>query len=94
MPSSARQWTFVADGTIRARGKCMDVAWGSAANGAVVQLVACCDNPAQVFVLNAAGELVNPTSGKCVSVNDASTHDGSQLSMWSCTGGSHQRWRR
>jgi streptogrisin C len=92
--SPAQIWTFAADGTLRAFGKCMDVAWGSRDNGAVIQLANCSGNPAQQFVLNGAGDLVNPQSDKCVDVKDRNTDNGVRLQQWDCTGGANQKWRR
>ena len=48
----------------------MDVAWGSTANGAAIQIANCSGNPAQQFVLSAAGDLVNPQANKCVDIAD------------------------
>jgi len=90
----AQQWTFPADGTVRAMGKCMDVAWGSRDNGAIIQIVGCNGNPAQQFRLTAAGDLVNPQSGRCVDVSNWGTANGSRLLQWDCHGGSNQKWRR
>jgi hypothetical protein len=90
----AQSWTFGADGTIRAFGRCMDVAWGSRDNGAVIQLANCSGNPAQQFVLNRAGDLVNPQSNKCVDVKDRNTDNGARLIQWDCNGGPNQKWRR
>ncbi len=73
-------------------GKCMDVAWGSTANGATIQLVACNGNPAQRFVLTAAGDLVNPQANKCVDIKDWNASSGARLHTWECTGGSNQKW--
>ena len=42
--TDAQRWTFPGDGTVRALGKCMDVAGGSTANGANIQLVTCNGN--------------------------------------------------
>ncbi|GAA3458287.1 streptogrisin C [Saccharothrix longispora] len=45
--TNAQNWTFPGDGTVRAFGLCMDVAWGSRDNGAAIQLARCSGNPAQ-----------------------------------------------
>ncbi|MEV7661354.1 family 16 glycosylhydrolase [Paenarthrobacter sp. NPDC089316] len=91
--ASSEQWTF-AGGTFRSLGKCMDVAWGSTANGARIQLATCNGNPAQQFVLNAAGDLVNPQANKCVDVADWASANGSRLQLWDCAGSANQKWRR
>jgi hypothetical protein len=86
------KWQFMSDGTVRAMGKCMDVAWGSSANGAVIQLANCSGNPAQQFRLNSAHDLVNPQADKCVDVKDESTGNGTRLQLWSCNGQDNQKW--
>jgi beta-glucanase (GH16 family) len=91
--TGAQQWRFEGDGTVRALGKCMDVANGSTANGAVIQLVNCNGNAAQKFVLNAAGDLVNPQSNRCVDAQGGGTANGTKLLQWDCHGGNNQKWR-
>ena len=72
--------------------KCMDVAAGSTANGAVVQLYTCNGTGAQQFTLNAAGDLVNPQSNKCVDIKDVNANDGAKLQLWDCAGTANQKW--
>ncbi|MFJ6197458.1 beta-1,3-glucanase family protein [Micromonospora sp. NPDC092111] len=87
-------WTFV-DGTLRIQNnKCMDVAWGSTANGAAIQIATCSGNPAQQFVLNGAGDLVNPQANKCVDIADWNPNNDAVLQLWDCNGGANQKWRR
>jgi streptogrisin C len=58
--TNAQSWTFTG-GTLKTQNNmCMEVAWGSTANGAVIQIARCTGNAAQQFVLSAAGDLVNP----------------------------------
>jgi streptogrisin C len=89
-----QQWTFVGDGTLRTNNMCMDVAWGSRDNGAAIQIVGCSGNPAQQFVLSAAGDLVNPQSNRCVDVSGWGTANHTPLIQWDCHGGANQKWRR
>lgn len=91
---TGQRWTTGSDGTIRALGKCMDVAWGSTVNGAVVQLASCNGGAAQQFVLNAAGDLVNPAANKCIDVKDWNSSNGGQLQLWDCAGTANQKWWR
>ena len=71
----------------------MDVAWGSTDNGAVIQIANCSGNPAQQFVLSAAGDLVNPQANKCVDVTDWNGNAGARLQLWECDGAANQKWR-
>ena len=91
--SGARmKWQFMSDGTVRAMGKCMDVAWGSTADGATIQLANCSGNPAQQFRLNSSHDLTNPQADKCVDVRNEGTANGARLQLWSCNGQDNQKW--
>ena len=87
-----QKWDFRPDGTIRSMGLCMDVAWGSAQNGAAIQLAVCSGNPAQQFRLNSSNDLVNPQANKCVDVKDQKTGNGTRLQLWDCNGQDNQKW--
>ncbi|MEU5822926.1 RICIN domain-containing protein [Streptomyces sp. NPDC047803] len=89
-----QKWDFRPDGTIRSMGLCMDVAWGSHDNGAVIQIAWCSGNPAQQFVLSADHDLVNPQANKCVDVKNAQTGGGARLQLWDCNGQDNQKWSR
>ncbi|GGM21794.1 family 16 glycosylhydrolase [Dactylosporangium sucinum] len=92
--TAAQQWTFNADGTLRAMGKCMDPAGAGSADGTPIQLVTCNGNPVQRFTLSAAGDLVNVSANKCVDIKDWNSANGAQLQLWTCGGGSNQKWSR
>ena len=84
-----------AGGTLRTQNNmCLDVAGGSTANGAVIQIAACSGNAAQQFVLSAAGDLVNPQANKCVDINGWNGNDGANLVLWDCAGTTNQKWHR
>ncbi|MDT5042115.1 MAG: streptogrisin [Actinoplanes sp.] len=94
--TGAQSWTFV-NGTLRTmESKCMDVAGGSTANGAVVQIARCTsNNPAQQWVFSGAGDLVNPQANKCLDIKDRNgNRDGAALQLWDCTGQADQKWHR
>ncbi|MEU0344974.1 RICIN domain-containing protein, partial [Streptomyces bobili] len=88
-----QKWVFNGDGTVRSLGMCMDVAWTSREDGAVIQLARCSGNPAQQFVMSTAGDLVNPQADKCVDVKDSATGNESKLQLWTCSGTPNQKWR-
>ncbi|MEV5894045.1 ricin-type beta-trefoil lectin domain protein [Nonomuraea fuscirosea] len=71
-------------------GKCMDVAGGSSADGAAVQLYTCNGTAAQQWTRPGDGTL--RALGKCLDVVDHGTADGSRLQLWSCTGAPNQQW--
>jgi hypothetical protein len=92
--ASSLRWVFYSDGTVRALGLCMDVAWGSTQNGAAIQLARCSGNRAQLFYLAGPGDLVNAQADKCVDVVEKSTANGTNLQLWTCSGTSNQKWRK
>jgi streptogrisin C len=52
----------------------------------VIQLANCSGNPAQQFVLSAAGDLVNPQASSFVDVKDFNSAAGTRLQLWDCAG--------
>ncbi|MFF1543783.1 ricin-type beta-trefoil lectin domain protein, partial [Streptomyces sp. NPDC058291] len=91
--SANQKWIFQSDGTVRALGLCMDVAWGSKDDGAVIQVANCSGNPAQQWVLSEYGDLVNPQANKCIDAKDNGTGNGTRLQLWTCSGTPNQKWR-
>ncbi len=71
-------------------GKCVDVAGGSSADGAAVQLYSCNGTAAQQWSRPGDGTL--RALGKCLDIKDRGTADGAQLQLWSCAGGANQQW--
>ena len=90
--TGAQSWQWYSDGSVRALGKCMDVAWGSVDAGAIIQIATCSGNPAQKFILSGAGDLVNPQANKCVDIVDHNQNSGAKLIQWTCTGNNNQKW--
>lgn len=90
--SGSQKWEVNADRTVRALGQCMEVAGGSSANGASIQLAPCDGGAGQRFDLNSAHDLVYLAARRCVDVTDKATGDGARLQLWTCNGGSHQKW--
>ncbi|WP_433368707.1 ricin-type beta-trefoil lectin domain protein [Streptosporangium sp. CA-115845] len=71
-------------------GKCVDVAGGSSADGAAVQLYTCNGTAAQQWTRPGDGTL--RALGKCLDVVDNGTANGSRLQLWTCFGGPNQQW--
>jgi hypothetical protein len=92
--TNAQQWTFDGGALKSQNNKCVDVAGGSTANLAAIQLYTCNGTGAQQFVLNSAGDLVNPQSGRCVDIDGWNSNDGAKLILWDCVGGANQKWRK
>jgi streptogrisin C len=91
--TAAQRWTFEG-GTLRAGGKCMDVAGANANNGTTVQLANCNGSRAQQFVLTGAGDLVSILADKCVDIAGWDPNNGGRLIIWPCHGGANQKWDR
>ena len=88
-------WSFGADGSVTALGRCMDVAWGSHDDGARLQATTCNGGAAQRFTLTSGSDLVNTDADKCVDVADANTADGAPLQQWTCEGSQNQKfWKQ
>ncbi|SNS90251.1 Beta-glucanase, GH16 family [Asanoa hainanensis] len=92
--TGAQQWTWAADGSVRALGKCLDVPSGSTANGAKLQLWDCNGSGAQRWTFTGANDIVNPQSNKCMDATGASSANGTRLQIWDCGGGANQKWSR
>ncbi|MFI6025394.1 ThuA domain-containing protein [Amycolatopsis magusensis] len=82
-----QQWTREG-GTWRTLGKCLSVAGST--DGSPVQLSACNGGGAQNWAAQSDGTL--RSGGKCLDANGGSTADGTQLIIWTCHGGTNQRW--
>ncbi|WP_107451477.1 ricin-type beta-trefoil lectin domain protein [Actinacidiphila rubida] len=72
-------------------GKCVDVAGGSNANGAAVQLYDCNGTSAQQWT--ASGTTLQAL-GKCMDVTSAGTANGTQVQLYDCNGTGSQQWTR
>ncbi|WP_333771620.1 ricin-type beta-trefoil lectin domain protein [Streptomyces sp. IBSBF 2435] len=90
--TSAQSWTVASGGTLKALGKCLDVAAAGTANGSKVQLYDCNGTGSQVWQPGSGGSLVNPQSGKCLDATGNTSANGTKLQIWSCTGSANQSW--
>ena len=101
--STAQQWTYVKDGTLRIHGKCLVPPGSSPASGAKVVLAACTGSPAQQWWLTYPRSisqslgtvpitLLNPASGMCLSDTGFSTANGTRVVVGSCNGFKNQAW--
>lgn len=73
----------------RGSGRCLDTA--GTGNGVPIQLWDCGGGTRQRWARS--GEtLVNPATGRCLDVRNASTANGAAVQLWTCNGGGNQRW--
>ncbi|WP_157545167.1 LamG-like jellyroll fold domain-containing protein [Hamadaea tsunoensis] len=89
--TAPQNWTFMADGTLRAVGKCLDVPGGATASGTKLQLYDCNAGVAQRWEPFGNG-LRNPNSGKCIDDPSSSTTNGTQLQIYVCNNTAAQAW--
>ncbi|MEU9015042.1 RICIN domain-containing protein [Streptomyces sp. NPDC048479] len=89
--SAAQHWTMAGDGSIRALGKCLNVASGS--TGASVQLYDCNGTDIQHWSYNlSTNEVVNTSSAKCLDVPAYNTTNSTRLQIYDCNSGANQKW--
>ncbi|WP_437324469.1 RICIN domain-containing protein [Sorangium sp. So ce381] len=77
-------------------GKCVQVAGGSTADGAAMQIASCNGSTRQQFRMESAGggyyRIRNVNSNRCMDVAGASTSDGAAIQQYSCWTGTNQQW--
>ena len=83
-----QQWTRTGN-TLRSLGKCMTTA--GTGDGSAVQLSTCTGSTAQNWTAQSDGTL-RSSGGKCLDANGGSSANGTQLIIWTCHGGTNQRW--
>ncbi|GIE25331.1 hypothetical protein Ahu01nite_084330 [Winogradskya humida] len=90
--AAAQNWTWYADGTVRALGKCLDAKSSGTVNGTLVQLYDCNNSVAQVWEPTTGGGLKNTNAGKCLDDPDSTTVNDTQLRIWTCNSTAAQQW--
>ncbi|MFD7416057.1 ricin-type beta-trefoil lectin domain protein [Kitasatospora purpeofusca] len=71
--------------------KCVDVRYGSNANGTPVQIYDCLGNAAQTWKVAVDGTV--RALGKCLDVQGGNTAIGTPVQIYDCNGGGAQQWR-
>ena len=89
--TDAQQWTVASGNTLQVLGMCLDVDAAGTTNGTTVDLYTCNGTGAQVWEPQSNGELVNPTSGKCLD-DTGYGGSGTQVQIWTCDDTSNQQW--
>lgn len=85
-----QRFSVGANGTLLARGKCVQA--DGTSDGSGLRLATCDGRDAQRWDYNSAFDLVSLWGVKCVDIPDASTANGVAVQIWECTGASHQKW--
>ncbi|HKN56579.1 MAG TPA: ricin-type beta-trefoil lectin domain protein, partial [Amycolatopsis sp.] len=81
------------DGTLRALGKCADVAHGGTADHTLVQLWDCNGTGSQTWITQPDGALLNPQSGRCLDDPDGTGAAGDRLQIYGCNSTPAQQFR-
>ena len=89
--TSAQQWTLESNDSLEVLGKCLDVDAAGTANGTLVDLYDCNGTGAQTWEPQSNGELLNPSSGKCLD-DTGYGGSGTQVQIWTCADTSNQEW--
>ena len=90
---SAQKWTLATDGTIRAKGACLDIEGSVAYLGQGVRMWHCSGGASrETWAVGTAGELVNPASGLCLGDAGGSTSNGYRPTMVTCRVTGSQVW--
>jgi hypothetical protein len=90
---AAQQWTLATDGTIRAKGACLDVQGSGGYLGQGVRLWHCAGGSArETWAAGTAGELINAASGLCLGDASRSTANGYQPTLVTCRVASAEVW--
>lgn len=85
-----QQWSTTNAGELRVYGtKCLN------ADGQGRAVIGDCTGGAgQRWTLNDDGSITSAQSGQCLDANGAGTANGTLVILWTCNGGSHQKWSR
>jgi chitinase len=89
--TTAQQWTVESNDTLEVLGRCLDVDAADMTNGTTVDLYSCNGTAAQTWEPQSNGELLNPTSGKCLD-DTGYGGSGTQVQIWTCADTSNQEW--
>jgi hypothetical protein len=90
---SAQTWTLATDGTIRAKGACLDIEGSAGYLGQGIRMWHCASGAArETWTVGTAGELVNPASGLCLGDARGSTANGYRPTMVACRVTGSQVW--
>ncbi|MEV4845973.1 ricin-type beta-trefoil lectin domain protein [Micromonospora matsumotoense] len=88
-------WDFRSDGSVRANGLCLDVAWGEKKDGTPVQVAVCSGNPAQKWEwteYNGRTSLLNRATDRCLDVDGHGV--GAPMMSWVCVFNPKQTFTR
>ncbi|ACU70914.1 glycoside hydrolase family 31 [Catenulispora acidiphila DSM 44928] len=92
--TAGQQVAYTPGGALQVLGKCLDAANAGTANGTLIQLYDCNSTGSQNWTAQSNGELINPQSGRCLTVPGGNTTPGAvQLQLQDCTDAASQIWK-
>ncbi len=86
--SSAEEWTFANDSSIRINEKCLHVVDGDMVDETLVKLEDCNGSESQIWTVSSTGDIVN--RNKCLDTRELTT--GMFLQVLDCNGSPSQKW--
>ncbi|WP_327674638.1 ricin-type beta-trefoil lectin domain protein [Kitasatospora sp. NBC_00458] len=90
--SASQRFAFALDGTLRTGERCVAVQGDRTEPGTPAVIVDCQGTGGQIWKYRADGSLYNPASDSCLDLPGWNDANGTALTIWSCNGGTNQRW--
>ncbi len=90
---ATESWTLATDGTIRAKGACLDISGSSTYKGKGVQLLHCSSSVREQWRQASKGLLVNPASGLCLADPGTSKKNGTVPVLGGCGVKAAEQWK-
>ncbi len=88
-----QQWTINPAGQLLVYGaKCLTAA--GTTDGSAVQINDCTTATTRQWTVSSDGSVVSAASGKCLDAYANGTSNGTALIVWTCNGGTNQKWHR
>ncbi|MEU6588257.1 glycoside hydrolase [Streptomyces sp. NPDC046881] len=87
--ADGQSWSYDARGTLKGANGYL-----TAAGSGLTTSVSYRGDGTQRWLLNANGQIVNEASGRCLDVSGQATADGSEVILYSCSGGTNEAWTR
>ncbi|MFJ3303676.1 glycoside hydrolase [Streptomyces sp. NPDC086549] len=86
---AGQSWSYDARGTLKGADGYL-----TAGSSGLTTAASYAGDGTQRWLLNANGQIVNEASGTCLDVGGQATADGSEVILYSCTGGANEAWSR
>jgi hypothetical protein len=85
-------WTVAGDDTLRVNGRCLDIAGTGGYSGRVAELWSCDGSAREQWAQGTDGELVNPSSGVCLTDPGSATKNAAAVQTGACRVRASEQW--